>query len=534
MNTEEIKQAFQQAASFFQAQQYEQALQLLEQLDNAAPNTRDVLYFKARVLGVLNRPQESAALCDRLTALGDARGEQLKAALAVAPAGPPPLPSTEDAGSAGPPPLLPDQDMLPSYATPPTYGPARRNLNTRNLVGFGLMGALLLAAVLVVIVRGGNRDQAGLEPAMPPSPVEQLASEIGEEMPSPEIPPPPAESSVEASAAPDLTPVEQSPESLAADPDDAPPPEETQDETPAAEPPPPPPAGSEPVELLAAQLQEMDSVEQLKTLSEMETAQLAEMMEAQSKAVVRVLAEEASTLEEQDAVTQLRERLENTDFQEAARVMKEVLAQADPPAFPGVNLSTFDETLKPKPSYIDEVLRDFELNKKDDAAQQEPRVLPADEEDAKIIPVEKAAEQASPKAEKPAPEEPVRPIFGTALAKTLEFPDDESLGEISLRKTGALEREPWERAAEARGKLGIPPGYDVKLQMQTRRLEHLEALKADDIQILSLWSLKIDDKRLEPVKRLTGLQELDIRQTNVTIDGWEELRKALPSCRILF
>nr|HPK00068.1 CDC27 family protein [Candidatus Hydrogenedentota bacterium] len=110
MNTEEITQAFQQAAALFQAQQYEQALQLLEQLDNAAPNTRDILYFKARVLGVLNRPQESVALCDRLTALGDARGEQLKAALAVAPAGPPPLPTTEDDTAAAPTPLLPDQD----------------------------------------------------------------------------------------------------------------------------------------------------------------------------------------------------------------------------------------------------------------------------------------------------------------------------------------------------------------------------------------------------------------------------------------
>nr|HPK00639.1 hypothetical protein [Candidatus Hydrogenedentota bacterium] len=429
---------------------------------------------------------------------------------------------------------LPDQDMIPSYATPPQYNLARSNRRTTNLVGFGLMGALLLAAVMVVIVRSGNRDEASPEPSMPLNQAEQMASETGEEMPAPELPLPQEEGFLEPPAAADSTPVEQSLELPAAPPGDAPLSVEAQDETAAAEPLPPMPVESDPVESLASQIQHMDSIEQLKTLSEMDAAQLAEVMEAQSKAAVNTLAEEASTLEERDKVAQMREKLENTNFQEAARAMKEVLAQTDPYIFTGVSLSIFDEGLKAGASYTDELLRGFDFSKKSAAGQRESQDTAAEEEGAETLPVEQPAEKPAPKAEKPAPEKPVRPIFGTTLARTIEFPGDESLGEISLRKTGALEREPWERAAEARGKLGIPPGYDVKLQMHTRRLEHLEKLNADDIQVLSLWSLKIDDKKLGPVKRLTGLKELDIRQTNVTMEGLEELRKALPSCRILY
>ena len=534
MNTEEIKQGFQQAAALFQAQQYDQALQILDRLDNAAPNTRDILYFKARVLGVLNRPQEAATLCDRLTALGDARGEQLKAALAVVPAGPPPLPSAGGDGAAGPPPLLPDQDMAPSYAMPPQFGSARSNKKLMNIAGFGLMGALLLAAVIVVIVRGGDDDKAGATPPKPLPPAGHMASASGEETPSAETPAPPVAAPSESPDAEDAAPVEATPEEPVATSDAVPTPPEAPDETAAAEPAPATPGGDESLESLAARLQQMDPAEQFKTMSEMDTAQLAELIKVQSKALVDAMAQQATTPEDQQTVARMRQELENTDFQEAARMTKEMMAQADPQTLAQMGISPLESSAPPKESYTDEIMRGFDFDKEDDAGQAETEDPGAAEQAPDESSTGETTGKAVPETPEPAPEEPVRPIFGTILDRTLEFPKDVNLGVVYLRKTGALEREPWERAADARGKLGIPPGYDVKLQMQTRKLEFLEKLGPDDIQVLSLWSVKIDDKKLDPIKRLTGLQELDIRQTDVTMEGWEALRKALPACRILY
>lgn len=534
MNTEAIKQGFQQAAALFQAQQYDQALQILDRLDNAVPNTRDILYFKARVLGVLNRAQEAATLCDRLTALGDARGEQLKAALAVVPSGPPPVPSTGSDGTAGPPPLLPDQDMTPSYAMPPQFGSARRSKKMMNIVGFGLMGALLLAAVIVVIVRGGDGGKDGATPPKPQPPEGHMASASGEATPSAVTPTPPDEAPSESpeteGAAPKAGAASEAPEPTGAA--DA---AETSPEPAAtAEPAPAAPGVGESVESLAARLQQMDPAEQFKTMSEMDTAQLAELIKVQSKALVDAMAQQAATPEDQQAVAQMRQELENTDFQEAARMTKEMMAQADPQALAQMGISPLESSAQPKESYTDEIMRGFHFDNDEDAGQAEAGDTGAAEQAPGDATIEESTENAVPETPEPVPDAPVRPIFGNVLARTLEFPKDVNLGVVYLRKTGALEREPWERAADARGKLGIPPGYDVKLQIQTRKLEYLEKFGPDDIQVLSLWSVKIDDKKLEPIKRLTGLKELDIRQTDVTMEGWEALRKALPECRILY
>ena len=285
---------------------------------------------------------------------------------------------------------------------------------------------------------------------------------------------------------------------------------------------------------LAARLQQMDPAEQFKTMSEMDTAQLAELIKVQSKALVDAMAQQAATPEDQQAVAQMRQELENTDFQEAARMTKEMMAQADPQALAQMGISPLESSAQPKESYTDEIMRGFHFDNDEDAGQAEAGDTGAAEQAPGDATIEESTENAVPETPEPVPDAPVRPIFGNVLARTLEFPKDVNLGVVYLRKTGALEREPWERAADARGKLGIPPGYDVKLQIQTRKLEYLEKFGPDDIQVLSLWSVKIDDKKLEPIKRLTGLKELDIRQTDVTMEGWEALRKALPECRILY
>lgn len=521
MNAEEVKQRFQQAAALFQAQQYENALQVLEQLDNAVPNNSDIMYFKARVLGVLSRIQEAAALCDRLTALGDPRGGQLKAALSVAPSGPPPFPSPQDQPAAGPPPLLPGQDMTePSYL-PPRFAAGRGSNKRMNIIGFSLMGALLLAALVVVIVRGrGGEEEETLPPQAPAG--EQLAAAQ-------------TEASTEA-ATPETAPGE------------------TTAAPAAAEQPAPPAAGAESTQALMARLEGMAPAEQAKAMAEMDTAQLAELMKIQTATVLEMMEKQAATPQAIQVAAQLRQQFEQTDFIAAAKMTKELLAQATPEMLAQMGASSFTGSEPSSDLMTNDIMKGLNLDKgvppetpenaapgetntatEAAAPAEQPEEPPQEAEEApEEVPAAAPKEPAGEAKPQPEEEEPVKPVFGKEVARIIEFPKDESLGSLFLRRSGVLEREPWEKVGEAKGKIGIPPNQDVKLQMQTYHVGPLLKLGPDDIQVLSLWSVKVGDENLEPVKHLTGLKELDIRQTRITQDGWRKLQEALPKCRILY
>ncbi|MFO7975943.1 MAG: tetratricopeptide repeat protein [Candidatus Hydrogenedentota bacterium] len=579
MNADEVKQQFQQAAALFQGQQYEQALQILEQLDNTVPNNQDIMYFKARVLGVLNRAQEASALCDRLTSLGDSRGEQLKAALNVTPPGPPPITPGQQTPAGSPPPLVPDQDTMPSSYEPPQVAAGGSSNNKKmNFIGFGLMGALLLAALIVVIVRSGGGKESEAAPPPEPATTEVASAQAGDETqdttaePAGEAPPGEAE---EASGD-EKSPTEKEPPETEAEETAA----ANKDEVPAEASPPEQPQSPE---ALMAKLEAMDPSEQVKAMAKMDTAQLAELLESQAKTGLQLMEQQASTPQEMQFVAAMRQQLENTDFVETAKMMKEMLAQATPEmlaqmgaspfgeGMPSVDVPAGDSFTSSGDLLTNDIMKGFGLEneEEDDTAEtesEEPQVEPeaggAEEQPAEAIETtgEGAAEETEGEDGTAAPEKPaeteqssetppetvekaeeiaekeevVKPVFGNEVAKVIAFPEDESLGSVYLRRKGALERAPWERVGIAKGKVGIPPNQDVKLQMEKYHLKPLLELDPDDIQVLSLWNIKVKDQSLEPIKHLTGLKQLDIRQTRISPDGWVELQEALPECRILY
>lgn len=572
MNAEEVKQQFQQAAALFQSQQYQEALQILDQLENAVPNNQDIMYFKARVLGVLNRNQEASALCDRLTALGNPRGEQLKAALNVTPAGPPPVPTAQQSTGDGVPPILPDQDTAQSSYSPPQFAAGRSSNKKMNIIGFGLMGTLLLAALIVVIVRSGGSKEDKATPTPAQQQVAAAPTEAGE-TPAETAAPADTEESGEASEGETAAPSEETPDAEAAPAQEEASEEGAQAETPATE-----ESGSP--KPSAADLASMDPAQMAKTIQEMDTAELAEFLKTQAEAAITLMEQQikqqGAPAEANQFVTPMRQELANTDFVEEAKNLKKMMAEASPEllaqmnalfaasagsgAFPGESspgntgdlltndlMKGFDleggieteaaetESEEAPEQPEAETAPEEPLEPEESAASEEP---PEPAEPADTPEKEEPAEKPELEPEKEQKEEPeeevVEAVFGDEIAKVLEFPEHESIGTLSLRRTGALEREPWEPVGKATGKIGIPPHQDVRLQLEEYHLEPLLELEPDDIQVLSLWNLKVDDKDIEFIKHLKGLKELDIRQTRISPDGWAELQEALPECRILY
>lgn len=85
MDEAEASQKHRQANDLYQSGKYEEALSLLDQLAEAFPNQKEILYPRARCLKELGRIEEARQVCDQLTTVfGDPRGEQLKASLVAA------------------------------------------------------------------------------------------------------------------------------------------------------------------------------------------------------------------------------------------------------------------------------------------------------------------------------------------------------------------------------------------------------------------------------------------------------------------
>ena len=84
MDANEIQAQFRTATQFFQQGRYAEALQLLDALDAAQPNTPNILYPRAVCLDQLDRRVEALEVCDLLiTHFADQRAAQLKQQLLV-------------------------------------------------------------------------------------------------------------------------------------------------------------------------------------------------------------------------------------------------------------------------------------------------------------------------------------------------------------------------------------------------------------------------------------------------------------------
>ncbi len=110
--------------------------------------------------------------------------------------------------------------------------------------------------------------------------------------------------------------------------------------------------------------------------------------------------------------------------------------------------------------------------------------------------------------------------------RVLYFPADRSLGQIFIgpaRRDHDIEQiwDDWQRFAEARGKVEIPGGKDVRLDVSTegvKDLSPLAALQPGDLQALKLTDTSTDEC-LKHVGKLSGLKYLSIAGENVTDTG---------------
>lgn len=72
----------------------------------------------------------------------------------------------------------------------------------------------------------------------------------------------------------------------------------------------------------------------------------------------------------------------------------------------------------------------------------------------------------------------------------------------------------------------------INLELRTGGLEHL-AGRLPALEDLDVHSNEIGDDAVPHLRRLTGLRALNVRYTRISRGGVEELRAALPYCRIL-
>ena len=77
MDPQQSEAAFQQAGQLFQQGQYEQALNLLGQLNQAHPNSAKILMPAVQCLEKLCRTQEALPLCQQLIQLQHPQGQAL-------------------------------------------------------------------------------------------------------------------------------------------------------------------------------------------------------------------------------------------------------------------------------------------------------------------------------------------------------------------------------------------------------------------------------------------------------------------------
>jgi tetratricopeptide (TPR) repeat protein len=141
---------FQKADDFYQSGRFEEALSVLDRLNEAYPDKRNIMFPRARCLRRLKRPQEAMEVCDRLIELfGDERAVKLKNAIASAEA------ATQQESSVGFAPLtLEDLGITSKPAPAPAPPPRRGSRTTMMMVALFILAAAVVGlAVMLARVR---------------------------------------------------------------------------------------------------------------------------------------------------------------------------------------------------------------------------------------------------------------------------------------------------------------------------------------------------------------------------------------------
>jgi tetratricopeptide (TPR) repeat protein len=108
-------------------------------------------------------------------------------------------------------------------------------------------------------------------------------------------------------------------------------------------------------------------------------------------------------------------------------------------------------------------------------------------------------------------------------ARVLRFAGPRSVGVVKARHIGSS--EPWRVLGPAQGDVKVPPGKDVRLEIEDDPdgddpgLSALRALAPDDLFEVFAESARIDDEALEHFAGLTGLSRLTVRGSAPACSG---------------
>ncbi len=100
------------------------------------------------------------------------------------------------------------------------------------------------------------------------------------------------------------------------------------------------------------------------------------------------------------------------------------------------------------------------------------------------------------------------------ISKIISFPENKSLGILSIRDSGIGGRKSWEgwkELGQARGNISIPNNKEIRLEISDNNYENLAglaSLKSNDIKVLSIYCRNLQDSDLVYLKELTGLESL--------------------------
>lgn len=120
----------------------------------------------------------------------------------------------------------------------------------------------------------------------------------------------------------------------------------------------------------------------------------------------------------------------------------------------------------------------------------------------------------------------------TAGERTISFPNDVSIGNLSVRDLGSTEAGDWTDLGEARGEVTVPAGKELQLKVPSDYsgdFSSLAGLGASDFQELHMEEVQVGDAGLAHLKDLTSLRLLNLsgKQVRVTTKSHRLLGKPL-------
>ena len=116
----------------------------------------------------------------------------------------------------------------------------------------------------------------------------------------------------------------------------------------------------------------------------------------------------------------------------------------------------------------------------------------------------------------------------TAGEHTISFPNDVSMGKLSMRDRGSTEPGGWTDLGEARGDVTVPAGKELHLIVHpdySGDFSPLAGLGSSDLQELILNKTKVSDAELVHLEGLTSLEQLYLNETLITDEGLVYLKE---------